>query len=721
MFKKLSNNVSMNVKQWVSHIIVIVFFASLSIVAYNSINHLKEDIQNIGKTQLPKTELIGNMREEVTGIHRYVNQHAFLRDTAEKSATENYIREKTLKVRKDIKEMEKMPLPSDNKKLLNDFSKSFEQYVAIIPSLIEESKNNDYDALHDKLDDLKVRGDNATAALNTFANNSREHTNTAVKDAENNSAAYIKEILMVSIIAGLFSIMVSFFMTKLIARSVKEVENNVDRTMTSISEIKKSIDESAASSQDLDTRMKKTNDSVSELVSSIQQVAGNTNMTSSSVDEISAAIEEMSVSVNLVAGNANLLSVSAEETSSAIQEMMASIEQVAGSAGTVGASVEQISAAIEEMSKSIKGVYESAENINGTADQTSKAVTDIVTSIRKVAESVQTVNELSSSVKNDAVEGTSSLNETLNGMKEISYVINHASGVIESLGKSSEEIGSIIKVIDDIAEQTNLLALNAAIEAARAGEHGKGFAVVADEVRKLAERSAKATKEIAIRIKGIQQETAVAVTSIQDGSDKVRVGNELAEKTNQAIQKIYQGIIEVTEEMNQIANETDEQTKNSEYFERAVEFTMKRTTEMAYSTKEQSITAEEIVKGIFEIQEQVQQIIIATGEEADGARAIVTAVENVTNQSNSVTNATKEQALTSEEIVRNINSIKEMVDQMTVATANQAKYGEEIASEVEHVIEQSAELSSGMEMQAKEVKEVVTAISNVKEEVEKLS
>ncbi|MBO0961044.1 MCP four helix bundle domain-containing protein [Neobacillus sp. MM2021_6] len=713
-------NISMKVKLWGSFTVILLLLVFISFVSYKNLNHLKDNVHFIGKTQVPKTEFIGELKEDFTRIRLYVEKHAYEQSPADKEKMATVVNDEISNVRGNIKEVNILNLPKENKILLKEFSDNFEQYVAMLPSFYQVSSGNDYDKVHPKLDELAVLGEKTVISLNEFTQNAHKYTHNSIEDSEQSASQFTKEILLISVIAVLFGIIVSFFINKVIRRAVNGVVKNVEVTTQSVSEIKKSIDQSATSAQELDDSMNKANDSINELVVSIQQVAGNTNIATSSVDEVSAAIEEMGASINIVAESADQLAASAEETSSAIQEMMASIEQVAGNTENMGAGVEQISAAIEELSKSINGVNSRAINLTQTSEQTAETVEEMIVSIKNVAASAQTVNELSNAVKNDALEGTDSLNETLNGMKEISHVITGASHVMNGLGKSSEEIGRIIVVIENIAGQTNLLALNAAIEAARAGEHGKGFAVVADEVRKLAEQSASATKEISSLIKGIQDETAVAVASIQEGATKVEVGNKLAEKTSEAIGKITQGITQVTDEMNQIALATEEQTKNSRFITNAVENVKKQANEMTHSTKEEAITAEEIVNGILHIHSQVQQIKLATAEEAQGGHAIIAAVENVTNQSNSVTNATKEQALTADEIVRNINSIKEKVQEISYAANDQARYGKDIALEAGNVLHQTKTLYESIEVETKEATEVSNAIMKVNQQVASL-
>jgi methyl-accepting chemotaxis protein len=158
------------------------------------------------------------------------------------------------------------------------------------------------------------------------------------------------------------------------------------------------------------------------------------------------------------------------------------------------------------------------------------------------------------------MNGAAVVEKTVAVMAQIADKVQESARTVESLGARSDQIGAIIGTIEDIADQTNLLALNAAIEAARAGEQGRGFAVVADEVRALAERTTRATREIGEMIKAIQNETKGAVEAMEQGVHQVENGTVEAAKSGQALQDILQQVNDVAMQVNQIATAAEEQT-----------------------------------------------------------------------------------------------------------------------------------------------------------------
>ena len=227
-----------------------------------------------------------------------------------------------------------------------------------------------------------------------------------------------------------------------------------------------------------------------------------------------------------------------------------SINETANASLLISQSTEEISAGMHEQSS------QSAEVTN--------AVKQMAQSIVITVKNTISATEKSKNAGNLAKNGGSVVKNTIEGMNNIADVVKKASTTVEKLGQSSDQIGEIIQVINDIADQTNLLALNAAIEAARAGEQGRGFAVVADEVRKLAERTSKATKEIAVMIKQIQTDTHGAVDSMKAGTEEVSNGIKLVNEAGETLNQIITGAEEVVEVVAQVASVTEEQSSAAE-------------------------------------------------------------------------------------------------------------------------------------------------------------
>ncbi len=209
--------------------------------------------------------------------------------------------------------------------------------------------------------------------------------------------------------------------------------------------------------------------------------------------------------------------------------------------------VTQASNVANEIQRSAAGILHSAERMRVGAEQqtaqirsASESVHDMSVTTQRMAENAEAATQTSLKATQAAIKGGTSVAETIKGMQRIRATVQSTGKKIKGLGERSLEIGAIIEVINEIATQTNLLALNAAIEAARAGEQGRGFAVVADEVRKLAERAARATKDITGLIKGIQVETSEAVTVMEEGTREVEEGTKLADQAGAALREIEQ-------------------------------------------------------------------------------------------------------------------------------------------------------------------------------------
>jgi methyl-accepting chemotaxis protein len=270
------------------------------------------------------------------------------------------------------------------------------------------------------------------------------------------------------------------------------------------------------------------------------------------------------------------------------------IEALRGTLATVTRSAVQLASASEEISA---GAGQTAESARMQSDQT----TQVATAMQEMAATVQEISANSnkaSAASREAAEaarhGGQVVEETLSTMRGIADSTSKVASTVAELGKSSEQIGKIVAVIDDIADQTNLLALNAAIEAARAGEQGRGFAVVADEVRKLAERTTKATKEIAAMIQAIQTETKKAVLAMQQGGSEVQVGVEKTSASGVALREIIKMAEQVGDMISTIATAATEQSATTEQINSNV-------SQISSSTQESSTAAEQTSKACADL------------------------------------------------------------------------------------------------------------------------
>jgi len=282
-----------------------------------------------------------------------------------------------------------------------------------------------------------------------------------------------------------------------------------------------------------------------------------------------------------------------------VRDVSEAVQATASSSNEISASAEQMAAGAQEQSSQATEVASAVEQMTSTILETTKHSTSAASN----AKNAVTI----------ADEGGKVVRQTVEGMNRISDVVKETAEMVLELGNNSEQIGEIIQVIDDIADQTNLLALNAAIEAARAGEQGRGFAVVADEVRKLAERTTKATKEIADMIKKIQGDTGEAVRSINSGTEEVEKGKELASKSGESLDEIIKGATETVDMVNQVAAASEEQSAAAEQISRSIEGISSVTQESALGTQQIARASEDLNQLTDNLQELISQFKVAEG------------------------------------------------------------------------------------------------------------
>jgi methyl-accepting chemotaxis protein len=265
----------------------------------------------------------------------------------------------------------------------------------------------------------------------------------------------------------------------------------------------------------------------------------------------------------------------------------------------VAAAATEIAASAEEMASGMRKQEQQAASVAAAATEMSASVSEVA---RQSSEARATADES----RQRADGGSAIVQQTVSEIMGIADQVQESSKVISNLGKKSEQIGQIIGVINDIADQTNLLALNAAIEAARAGEHGRGFAVVADEVRKLAERTAKATDEVAQSIREIQSDTTSAVAQIESGAERVNKGVELATQAGTSLSTIVESSSKVGSMVQAIAAAADEQAGTSNQIAKSVE-------EINAITRESTEGASQAAQAAAQLSRQAEELQAVVG------------------------------------------------------------------------------------------------------------
>ena len=297
----------------------------------------------------------------------------------------------------------------------------------------------------------------------------------------------------------------------------------------------------------------------------------------------------------------------AERLAAASTQIAASADQTSKNSETSASAVEEMTATMHEMSANMQNVATNTQKQAVTVTSTSSSIEQMVASIQLVAEHVRHLVSIAEKSKDAVAGGAAAVDQASQGMSGIHAAIQQSAETITSLGSKTEDMSKIVEVIDDIAEQTNLLALNAAIEAAKAGDQGLGFAVVAEEVRKLAERSAQSTREIADLIKSIAKEAQSSVDTMTKSTGLVQEGLRFSKEVTRALEGIQSAVEDLSRYSKEIGAATQEQSIGSEQIRKAVSNLNEIILEISSASEQQSMGSGQVVQAIERVKDMVQQ------------------------------------------------------------------------------------------------------------------
>lgn len=386
------------------------------------------------------------------------------------------------------------------------------------------------------------------------------------------------------------------------------------------------------------------------------------NQQASSVEQTTTAAESINQFIAALGEHTQKLLNKAEQVLSSIHEIGTSRKEVTTSIEHLTSQLHLISSSIEQVNGALTNISGHAARLNEVAQKTEQEIQQIDHSLREVADNANRSQLFARETMETAQHGQISVEASIQGMVELKTVVTDTARIIQEVNSWGEQVSSILTIVDDITEQTSLLALNAAIISAQAGEQGRGFAVVADEIKNLATRTKASTREINSLIQTLQKNTAEGVAHITEGIAKADQGMELV----QAVEDSLRAILERATRSASMASDTAHVTQQTTSSSQAIRNSMNTVSEMAAQmsqaihTQEQEIT--HVMRAVENIQQMAEHVTLSSTEQNDTARLIASNMEYITEKIGVISSETTELKVNSQHIVtamRTIDAIAE--------------------------------------------------------------
>ncbi|MCP3760988.1 methyl-accepting chemotaxis protein [Domibacillus sp. A3M-37] len=527
----------------------ILFLSLMGVNTYVNMKDLSDNSTELYDTKLQPIQYLGQIRTNNRAIDSYLLEMVFAEEEELKAELEDSLLDTAEESTTLLKKYTELADNPEEKKMLNELMALYKDYLTNVftaQSLSETAR--DQETYEFYINDVKK----ARQAMTEKASALTEFNNTTAQELRNASEKQAVQASRLSTILAVVSILIFIFLSVLLTRMITKPLKEMQSLM------------SQAEKGDLTVSGRyKSRDELGQLTTSFNKMT----------DGLRTVIRQVSETAEQVAASSEELNANAEETSKATELIASTME------GMATGSDQQL----QQVSRTSETVYE------------------LSSGVQQIAQSAQQVAETAADASEKATVGNKSIHEAVSQMQSINKTVSGLSTVIQGLGYRSDEIGQIIDSITSIAAQTNLLALNAAIEAARAGEHGRGFAVVADEVRKLAEESARSANQIGDLIAAIQTETnsvvqsmETATTEVSQGIDVVNAAGGTFAQINQSINDVTTQIQEVSAAVQKMANGTNQIVQNMSVINDISETAAAGTQNVSAASEEQMASMEEI-------------------------------------------------------------------------------------------------------------------------------